>query len=764
MTRPSPERGPEAAATPDAYAALVRREQQLDAIERTLGWKLLSYYGPYKRGVVVPAWRRLRGLLRRLRGGADPASEAYDEWARFADRFRAVDIRAAGSANARPGDLDGGLVTVVMPIRRLERVASTRAIASVAAQRHRRWELAIATVGAWAGEPPRLPLAAGDDDRIRVDPVPFDGEAPALDALVTAARGDVVAILPPTVMLAPDALGVVVEAFRETGADVLYSDEDHRDANGRRHGPRFLPGWSPDLLLSTMYWSRVAFFRREVLAGLLPFRTELDGAHGYDLALRSTEGSVRVVHVPRVLAHVDAAAAMRTDHGKDARDPERRALELAVERRGLAATVARVGADALRVRRVVGAPATVSIVIPTRDGFRNLRRCLAALERTRHADFEVLLVDNGSRDRATLELLGASEHRVLRAPGPFNFARLNNAAVRETRGRYVVFLNDDTEPTDPLWLTALEEHAQRPEVGAVGAKLLYADGRIQHAGIATGIGGIAGHPGRFQWALPTVERDVSAVTAACLMMRREVFDAVGGFDEALPVNSNDVDLCLRLRAFGYLIVYTPHAVVRHYESQTRGGRTASEDVWLMLRRWRQVLPHDPYYSPNLTLGDETGAPDLTKPDGWTLLYAGATRVDGRLELAPGGVAGQTFFATGADLAAIVVYLTVVDGTPEDALRLTVRESPEAPEPIRMVDRSIEGRGPDERWFCFAPLRESANRFWYFSLEARGPGTVILRRQNAASDVMGPCRENGVAVFGTLQFQLYGRAPNRCAVS
>ncbi|MCC6763595.1 MAG: glycosyltransferase family 2 protein [Deltaproteobacteria bacterium] len=762
MMRPPPERGRDAAAATDAYAALVRREQQLDAIQRTLGWRLLSHYGPYKRGFVVPAWRRLRGLVRRLLGGSDPASEAYDDWATFADRFHA-DVR--GSDRAHEDSVDGpDLVSVVMLVRHDERAASERAIASLAAQRHRRWDLAVAVVGAWTGDTTSPPLAAGDNLRIRVEPAPYDGEASALDALVAAARGDVVAILPPAVALVPDALGAAVDAFRETGADVLYGDEDHRDADGRRHGPRFLPGWSPDLLLSTMYWPRVVFFRREMLAGLLPFRAELDGAHGYDLALRSTEGSVRVVHVPRVLAHVEAAVSMPKDRFGGERDPERRALELAVERRGLAATVARVDAGIFRVRRAVVAPAKVSIVIPTRDGFRNLRRCLAALERTQHGDFEVLLVDNGSRDPATLELLAASGHRVLRAPGPFNFARLNNDAVRESRGRYVLFLNDDTEPTDPLWLTALEEHAQRPEVGAVGAKLLYGDGRIQHAGIATGIGGIAGHPGRFRRAMPTVVRNVSAVTAACLMARREVFDAIGGFDEALPVNSNDVDLCLRLRARGYLVVYTPHAVVRHYESQTRGTRAVSEDVWLMMRRWRQVLPNDPYYSPNLTMVDETGEPDLSKPDGWTLLYAGTTRAEGRLQLASGGAVGQTFFATGADLAAIVVYATNTEGTPGDALRLAVREAPEASEPIRVVDRSIAGRSPDERWFCFAPIRESADRFWYFSLEATGPGAVMLRRQNAASDVMGPCRENGVPAFGTLQFQLYGRAPNRCAVS
>jgi GT2 family glycosyltransferase len=736
----------------DVYAALLRRERELDRIQRSLGWRLLARYGPYKQRFVEPARRRLSALVHRLRRTPNADAAAYRDWARFADRLRTPDV--GGEERA---DLERDLVSIVMAVAPHERTAAERAITALTAQRHDRWELGIAFFGAG---PEAEPQARGEA-RISIDRERYAGQAAALNALIAATRGDIVGLLAPTVALAVDALAVVAAAFRETGADVLYCDEDHCDDAGRRHTPRLLPGWSPDLLLSTKYWSRVVFYRRRVLVRLLPLHDELDGAHEYDLALRCTESPVRIVHVPRVLAHVGAATSAISASGCD---PERLALELAVERRGLAATVESAGTGAFRVRRAITAPAQVSIIIPTRDGFHTLRRCLAAIERTRHADFEILLVDNDSRDPATLELLATTRHRVLRAPGPFNFARLNNRAVLEARGRYVLFLNDDTEPLDPLWLSALEEHAQRPEVGAVGARLLYPDGRIQHAGIVTGIHGIAGHPGRFTRAQPNLVRNVSAVTAACLMMRREVYAAVGGFDEALPVNSNDVDLCLRLRERGYLVVYTPHAVVRHYESQTRGRRAVAEDVWLMTRRWRGVLTADPYYNPNLTLADETGGVDVDKPDGWIRLYAGSTPADSRVELAAGSEVGQGFFAPGPDLAAVVVRATLVGEAPERALRLVVRESAEASRPLRVVERSLPGRCREERWFCFAPIRESADRFWYFSITAvDGPGAT-LERHSVASDVMGPCRENGVPAFGTLQFGLYGRAPYRCAVS
>jgi GT2 family glycosyltransferase len=738
----------------EPYVALLRREQQLDAIQRSLGWRVLSYYGPYKRRFVAPAWRRLSRLLAQwVRGSAEPEGHPYAAWARFAERVHAHEAADRST-----------LVSLVLITDARSRAACASAIAAILAQRHAAWELVVASVG--DGE--RLDAVVTDalqDPRIRWEPARYPTRAAAFNALVPHLRGEIVALVPPEVTLATNALSVVARTFADAASDVVYTDEDAQDRGGRRFAPRFNPGWSPDLLLSRMYWSHVAYYRHAILMRALPLAEDTGGADRYDCALRVTEQAVNVTHIPRLLAHVDLEVGA-PDEASAATAAEQRVLEAALARRGIEATVRSHGAGAYRVQRAIRAPARVSVVIPTRDGLTMLRRCLDAVERTDHPDFEIVIVDNGSRADAMLAFLAATPHRVLRAPGPFNFSRLNNGAVRETSGRHLVFLNDDTEPCDPGWLRSLEEHAQRPEVGAVGAKLLYPDGRIQHAGIAVGIGDLAGHPFRFrrQDEAPDETRNVSAVTAACLMMRRECFDAVGGFDERLPVNSNDVDLCLRLRARGYLVVYTPHAILRHFESQTRGARALPDDAWLMTRRWRDVLRGDPYYSPNLVLAEETGDPDLSKPDGMVRLYDGPPTADGTLVLGPGENAGQPFFAIGPHLAAIVVRAVVTGATPERALTLRVSEAPDNPTAVRTVRTATRGRGDDEWWFCFEPIAGSADRFWYFRVEVAEGHTVVLQRRSVPSEVMGPCFENDVPAHGTLRFQVYARAPERSATT
>jgi hypothetical protein len=247
-------------------------------------------------------------------------------------------------------------------------------------------------------------------------------------------------------------------------------------------------------------------------------------------------------------------------------------------------------------------------------------------------------------------------------------------------------------------------------------------------------------------------------------MRRETFAAVGGFDERLPVNSNDVDLCLRLRERGYLIVYTPHAVLRHYESQTRGYRGTPDDAWLMTRRWRDVLTADPYANPNVDTADERSALDRSKPDGMVCLYRSSRRADGTLEVHARESAGQRFYANGAHLCAVVVRGSVRGPTPQGALRLAIRDSPSAGATVRTTARVVPGRHADELWFCFDPMADSGERFWYFALEVAEGHVLTLRRSPVVSDVMGPCFVNHAPSHGTLAFQLYARAAPRCMTS
>jgi O-antigen biosynthesis protein len=739
------------------YDALMRQERQLANFDRSIGWRLLARYGPYKHRFVLPAWEALKDRLRNLQRSTDRPATAYDRWVHFAEPFHDGTLEPTAPDASTDGE---PLVTVVVPVEPSTESDLPATIASVLAQSYAKWELRVAVVGA---------IRVFQDDRVTKDARFFFVDtsaataAAATNAALADARGEIVLLMPFPVELAPDALAAYVRAFASSGGDVVYGDEDVRGAGGGRRDPDLKPAWSPDWLLARMYWPHVVAYRASLLRRVGPLRLDLEGVGHFDLALRATEEHTRVVHVPRILSHAREPESADGWRSAAVVEAGKRALESALERRGVTATVEPDAEGVYRVRRTIANPGPVTIIIPTRDNPVMLRRCLASLESTDHPRFEVVIVDNGSVDPATVEFLATTRQRVVRAPGPFNFARLNNLAVAEITGEYVVFLNDDTEVTVAEWLRALEEHAQRPEVGAVGAKLLYPNGRIQHAGIAVGIGGLAGHPYRFRRRAPAGVRNVSAVTAACLMMRRETFLGVGGFDERLPVNSNDVDLCLRLRDRGYLVVYTPYATLIHHESATRGLRATPDDAWLMRRRWRSVLQGDPYYSPNAELASESGAMDLSKPDGLVRVYDGAPGVAGDLRVEPGTRIDQSCYVAAPDLCAIVVRSAVTEGDPARALRLSVYAAP-GREPLRVVNRSLPGRTTHERWFCFDPLAESAGRQWHFSLESRERRPFVVSRAAVVSDVAGPCIENGVPTYGTLVFELYARAPYRCVTS
>jgi O-antigen biosynthesis protein len=421
-----------------------------------------------------------------------------------------------------------------------------------------------------------------------------------------------VALLDQQDELAPEALlAVVARLAGEPDLDLIYSDEDWIDGSGRRREPFFKPEWSPDLLLSMNYLDRLTVARASLVREVGGVRSGFDGSEDYDLLLRLTERTRRIGHVPRVLYHrravaPDVVGQAGRPHSQGAAV---RALSDALARRGLEGAVESPRPGLYRARyRVRGEP-LVSIVMPTRDHAAMLRACIRSIEeRTAWPRWELIVVDNGSTDREALEQLSDLErrHRVVRDPRPFNWSALNNHAVAAARGEHLLFMNNDMEVIAPEWMTALLEHDQRLEVGAVGARLLYPDGRVQHAGVVLGIGGVADHafkhlerdePGYA--SLGHVVRNVSAVTGACLMTRRASFERVGGFDERLPVAFNDIDYCLKLRSAGLSIVYTPFALLHHHESATRLSLHPPEDEALLKVRWHDELLDDPYYSPHL---------------------------------------------------------------------------------------------------------------------------------------------------------------------
>ena len=431
------------------------------------------------------------------------------------------------------------------------------------------------------------------------------------------ATGDYLAFLEAGDSLAPEALFELVRRLNQGDADIVYSDEDWLSESGRREDPLFKPDWDPDLLLSTNYLERLAIVRRQLVTEVGGFLAGAGRGEVYDLLLRLTERTARVAHVAKVLYHSrrHAATADTVLVRHAANRDEVRALDDALRRRGRpgqALTLfTRSGPRCYETRFELTQRPLVSIVIPTRDKRALLQTTLESIwARTDYDRYEIIVVDNQSSDPDALQYLASlgSRCQVHQWTKPFNYSALNNFGVQHARGEQLLFLNNDVEVIHPDWLVALLEHAQRPEVGAVGAKLLYGDGRIQHAGVVVGINRAAANAFR-SWPgeaigrprLADLTRNCSAVTGACMMVPRRVFEEVGGFDEALRVVLNDVDLCLKIRQRGYRVVYTPNALLYHYEGSSRGRLHPPPDEKVFQERWKEFLDTgDPYYNPNLS--------------------------------------------------------------------------------------------------------------------------------------------------------------------
>lgn len=525
------------------------------------------------------------------------------------NRIRASDMtrmrNAAAKFEYQP------LVSILLPISGVEETRISRAIDSVLGQAYPHWELCICGNGAAEGDT-RAVLSRYEklDERIKSEYLEAGSVSRATNHAFSLAAGEYVGVLDPGDALVPNALYALVKLLQERrDADLVYSDEDRIDESGRRHAPHFKPGWSPDLLLSCDYIGGLCLYRSSLLKDLGGWREGFDGRHCYDLNLRFTERTEKVLHVPEVLYH----RGEKTDLVPEG---ARRALAAALERREMDGSVE----DGLvpgnfRVKFKIKGEPKVSAIIPTRDNVSMLKPCIESIDRhTNHRNYEVLIMDHQSTDPETVEYLDSTPHRVIEFDEVFNYAKMNNLAASEAEGEYLLFLNDDTEVLFGGWMQAMLEHTQRPGVGAVGAKLVYPHGHIQHAGVLLGVGSpwgprIAAHshqhypansPG-YGGALKTI-RNYGAVTAACMMVRRSVFEEASGFDEALRDAFNDVDLCLRLRELGYRIVYTPYAELYHHESASRTHEKNPAEAMYMHERWGKALNEDPYYNPNFSTG------------------------------------------------------------------------------------------------------------------------------------------------------------------
>lgn len=597
--------------------------------------KRMGAQGAFERGVTLVREQGIQGVLGKmdasvLQAAGVPVVQVGKTYADWVDRFDALTSEAVAGLSADLAALTARpKVSVVMPVYNTLERDLTAAIESVRAQIYGDWELCICDDA--STEPHVAAVLSGfarSDNRIKVVRREKNGHiSAASNTALALCTGEYIAFFDHDDVLAPHALLRVVEWFEQhPSVRLVYSDEDKIGLDGQRFDPYFKPDFNLGLLRSHNYMCHFAVYERTLVAELGGIRVGFEGAQDYDLALRAVDvlSASQIGHIPHVLYHwrvTPGSTAGGHQEKSYAFLAGQRALTEHLVRRCLHGEVieAPEAPGMYRVRWTLPATVpTVSIVIPTRNGIDLLKTCLDSLKTTIYGAFEVIVVDNGSDDPAVLTLMAEREKqgeiKVLRDPSPFNYSALNNRAVREMcSGEFVVLMNNDIEITHPEWLSEMVGVALEPGVGCVGARLWYPDGRLQHGGVIM-VCGVAGHAHKYlprgqhgYMGRAVLTQDFLAVTAACLLIRRSVFEQVGGLDESLKVAFNDVDFCLRVYTAGYRNVWTPFAQMVHHESVTRGHEDTPEkqqrfagEVAVLQKRWPALLAADPCYSPNLT--------------------------------------------------------------------------------------------------------------------------------------------------------------------
>lgn len=518
--------------------------------------------------------------------------------------------------------------SIAVPVYRTPETFLRQMIESVTGQSYGNWELCIAN-GSPDDKKVRTVLEeyAGRDPRIRVKNLENQGIAGNSNAALAMAKGDYVGFLDHDDLLAPNALyeaAAYLEKYPQT--DMLYTDEDKVTEDLSAHfQPHLKPDFNLDLLRSNNYICHFLIVKRTLALRAGEFRQEYEGAQDYDFVLRCADQACRIGHVPEILYHWRTSRSSTADNPASkmyAYDAGKRAIEAHLQRRGEKGEVSlKKDLGFYRVVYPVKKQERISVVIPSKDQWETLKACLDSIrEKTTYPDYEIIVVENNSREPETFEYYktidGRDNIRVITWDKPFNYSAINNFGIRHASGQYVICLNNDIQVITGGWMEELLGVCQREKVGVVGAKLYYPDDTIQHAGIVVGIGGIAGslfvgmkreRSGYLHKA--SLMQDLSAVTAACMMVKKKAFEEAGGFEEKLAVAFNDVDLCLKIREKGYLVVYDPYVEMYHYESKTRGREDTKEkvrrfqgEIEYMRTRWIGILKEgDPCYNKNLSL-------------------------------------------------------------------------------------------------------------------------------------------------------------------
>lgn len=560
-------------------------------------------------------------------------------WVKLTERFQADDVdyeQWYENHKALPEELEKQknekwkrkpLISIVVPVYNTPQVFLRQMIESVQNQSYSEWELCIGNASPENKEMKKILEEYKNDARIKEVEIPENkGISQNTNRAMEIASGEWIGLLDHDDLLAPNALYEIAKAVNEhPDAEVIYTDEDKVTTDLKEHfQPHLKPDFNLDLLRSNNYICHFFVASRDLIKRVGGFRPEFNGAQDYDLILRCTEQAKQIVHIPKILYHWRVHKASTADNPASkmyAFDAGKRAIEEHLVRCRTKGTVQHTkDLGFYRVKYEVCGEPLVSIIIPNKDQSEALKKCLDSIrEKTSYRNYEIIIVENNSEEPETFAFykkISGEKIKIVTWEGEFNYSAINNFGVRHARGDYLLLLNNDVEIINGDWLTEMLSHCQRKEVGIVGAKLYYPDNTIQHAGIIIGIGGVAGSvfvglPRAFSGYLhkASIQLDLSAVTAACMLVKRSVFEQVGGLEEKLKVAFNDVDFCLRVREKGYLVVYDPYAELYHYESKTRGAEDTKEkirrfqtEIEYMRSHWIGLLKKgDPYYNCNLSL-------------------------------------------------------------------------------------------------------------------------------------------------------------------
>jgi len=595
-------------------------KQHIDEYE--LGLNELRTSAAYRTGTVMLA--PLKKIIKLMRNAEGQVTKIPDK--------KTVEGQVTKIPDPRLSTICHNITfSVLVPVYNTDETVFRAMLDSVIAQTYTRWQLCLVDDASTTDSPRQIIIeyAQREPERILYKlSKKNSGIAVATRKAADMATGEFVCLLDHDDLLDPDALMEVARQLDVTpDADYIYSDEDKVSNDGSEFcQPYFKPDFDPDLLLCNNYLNHFSVIRKTLFDEVGGYREGFDGSQDYDLYLRVTEKARKIAHIAKILYHwrmvPDSTSVDPSAKGGLYRDSSIKTLESAMKRRDINAKIEKgLSPGSYRVHYHVEPGQKVSIIIPTRNAVELLEQCITTIEtHTNYPDYEIVVVDNGSNDPLTLNYLDqkskeSDRFKCLKFDRRFNFSEINNYAVEKTESPYLVFLNNDIEITDDGWLTAMLEHGQRSEIGAVGAKLLYPDGRIQHAGVFLGQGGVAGHPFKnlpenngAYFGHSNLVKNYSAVTAACILTRRDVFREVGGFNDELAVSFGDIDFCMEICKLGYRIVYTPYARMIHHESVSRLDDNDAprrprfhSEITYMISKWGQALYNDPYLNPNISI-------------------------------------------------------------------------------------------------------------------------------------------------------------------